>query len=266
MDYQRRLYNLIQSTGKPMVIGSIDFEDLPPDSKLYPGMTNSALLLNNKGRMDSKYDKIHRVPFGEYVPFRKYLPQWIVKRIDMNRDLVGGKDFSPLNILPGVKAGISICFEDIFEYISRREALEGANLLLVITNDAWYPTSSEPDQHLANCVFRTIETGLPMIRCGNNSASCLIEPNGVISDCLFKKEVDGKSRPAPEVRARRAGIINVQVPLKPRLTFYARYGNIFIGFCWLLVLSGLVIVVFKWRNRKQILAAKFKKTRTDTEN
>jgi apolipoprotein N-acyltransferase len=265
MDYQRRLYNLIQTTKKPMVIGSVDFEDLPPDAKRYPGTTNSALLLNSDGRMVGKYDKIHRVPFGEYVPFRKYLPEWIIKRIDMKRDLVPGKDFTPLNILPGIKAGISICFEDIFEYISRREALEGANLLLVITNDAWYPTSSEPDQHLANCVFRTIETGLPMIRCGNNSASCLIEPNGVISDCLFKKERNGKLVTAPEVRDRRAGVIKVQVPLKPRLTFYARYGNIFVGLCWLIVLGAVVISALKWRDRKQTLAGKFKKNRTDNE-
>ncbi len=259
LDYRRRLSDLIKYSKLPMLIGTIDFENLPPGSKRLPGITNSALLLGTDGRPESRYNKIQRVPFGEYVPFRKYLPEWIVKRIDMNRDLVPGKSFSPLEILPGVRAGISICFEDIFAYISRRELLDNANLLLVITNDAWYPASSEPEQHLANCVFRTIETGLSMLRCGNNSASCLILPDGSISDCLFQKKssISGKMIAAPEVRGRRAGVIRVKVPVKPELTFYARYGNVFLNLCWFAVLLGMTITVLNWRRRKQILMAKF---------
>jgi apolipoprotein N-acyltransferase len=160
----------------------------------------------------------------------------------------------------------------MFEYISRQETLNNANLLLVITNDAWYPKSSEPDQHLANCVFRTIETGLPMLRCGNNSASCLIQPNGYISDCLYQKESPktGKMIAAPEVRGRRAGVIKVRVPFKPELTFYAKYGNVFLGLCWIIVLIGVVIAVFNWQKRQQALMAKWDtdehgQTQTDTD-
>ena len=253
--YRVEVNNLIKYTQRPLVLGTIDFEDLPPQSKREPGVLNSALLFGSDGKFKSKYSKIQRVPFGEYVPFRKYLPGWLVKRIDMHRDLVSGKSFSPLEIVPGVRAGVSICYEDIFEYISRHEVLNNANLLLVITNDAWYPTSSEPDQHLANSVFRSIETGLPMLRCGNNSASCLIQPNGYISDCLFKKDM----RTAPEVRGRRAGIIKVRVPFKPKLTFYVRYGNVFLGVCWLIVLAGVTISILNWRKRKQALMAKWEK-------
>ena len=265
---RQKLTKLISETKLPMVTGTIDFEMLPQRSNKEPGITNSAMLLDSNGKPVSKYDKIQRVPFGEYVPFRKYLPEWVVKRIDMHRDLVPGKSYSPLKVLPGVRAGVSICYEDIFEYISRREALDNANLLLTITNDAWYPTSSEPDQHLANCVFRTIETGLPMLRCGNNSASCLIEPNGFISDCLYKKKSsrDGQMVAAPEVRGRRAGVIKVRVAYKPELTFYARYGNVFIVFCWLMVIAGMTVVVIKWRSRKQALVAKFKtETKINTD-
>ena len=257
--YQRELQDFIKYAKLPVLTGTIDFEELPPKSTRTPGILNSALLIGTDGRIKDKYSKIQRVPFGEYVPFRKYLPEWLVKRIDMNRDLISGKNFSPLEILPGVRAGISICYEDIFEYISRQETLNNANLLLVITNDAWYPTSSEPDQHLANCVFRTIETGLPMLRCGNNSASCLIQPNGYISDCLFKKKSpkSGKMIAAPEVRGRRAGVIKVKVPFKPELTFYTRYGNVFLGLCWITVLVGMTITILNWRKRKLTLMAKF---------
>ena len=258
--YRLEIAALIKYAKVPLVIGTIAFEDLPPKSEREPGILNSAFLLGTDGRVKDKYSKIQRVPFGEYVPFRKYLPEWVIKRIDMHRDLISGKNYSPLEIHPGVRAGVAICYEDMFEYISRQETLNNANLLLVITNDAWYPKSSEPDQHLANCVFRTIETGLPMLRCGNNSASCLIQPSGYISDCLYKKESSktGKMIAAPEVRGRRAGVIKVRVPFKPELTFYTRYGNVFLGLCWIVVLIGVVIAIFNWRQRKFILMAKFK--------
>lgn len=257
--FQRELRDFIKYAKLPIVLGTIDFEDLPPKSTRTPGILNSAFLFGTDGRIKDKYSKIQRVPFGEYVPFRKYLPEWVIKRIDMHRDLISGKNFSPLEILPGVRAGIAICYEDMFEYIARQEVLNNANLLLVITNDAWYPTSSEPDQHLANCVFRTIETGLPMLRCGNNSASCLIQPNGYISDCLFKKKSPktGKMIAAPEVRARRAGVIRVKVPIKPELTFYTKYGNVFLGLCWIIVLVGMTITILNWRQRKLTLMAKW---------
>jgi len=257
--YQTDVEGLIKYAKIPLLLGAIDFEDLPPKSKAEPGILNSAILIGTDGKIKSKYSKIQRVPFGEYVPFRKYLPGWIVNNIDMNRDLTSGKSLIPLEILPGVRAGISICYEDIFAYISRQEVLNNANLLLVITNDAWYPTSSEPDQHFANCVFRSIETGLPMLRCGNNSASCLILPNGSISDCLFKKKdpKTGRMIAAPEVRKRRGGVIKVRVPFKAKLTFYVRYGNVFLGLCWLIVLAGLTISILNWRQRKLTLMAKW---------
>ncbi|MBU8901184.1 MAG: apolipoprotein N-acyltransferase [Victivallales bacterium] len=263
--YRIDVNDLIKYVKLPLVLGTIDFEDLPPQSKREPGMLNSAILFGPDGKIKSKYSKIQRVPFGEYVPFRKYLPEWIVKRIDMHRDLISGKSFAPLEILPGVRAGVSVCYEDMFEYISRQEVLNNANLLLVITNDAWYPTSSEPDQHLANCVFRTIETGLPMLRVGNNSASCLIQPNAYISDCLFEKKSPktGKMTAAPEVRGRRAGVIKVRVPLKTKLTFYSRYGNVFLALCWLLVLAGIIISILNWRQRKLTLMGKFKGEASD---
>jgi len=263
--YRQEVTDLIKYTKLPIMLGTIDFEDLPPKSKRTPGILNSALLFGTDAKIKSRYSKIQRVPFGEYVPFRKYLPEWVVKRIDMHRDLISGQSFAPLEILPGVRAGISICYEDIFEYVSRQEMLSNANLLLVITNDAWYPTSSEPDQHLANCVFRTIETGLPMLRCGNNSASCLIQPTGYISDCLYKKRSPQKDKmiPAPEIRGRRAGVIKVEVPYKPELTFYARYGNVFLWFCGLLVLTGMTISILNWKQRKLTLMAKFKEEKGD---
>ncbi|MDD3118804.1 MAG: apolipoprotein N-acyltransferase, partial [Victivallales bacterium] len=183
--FAAKFHQLMAETSIPYLIGSIDFESLPEGTKRQPGITNSALLFDRHGRLVDKFDKIHTVPFGEYIPLRRYLPRKVISMIDMGRDLTPGVRFEPLPVYPGVRAGVSICFEDVFPYIARKEAQLGANLLAVITNDAWYPVSSEPEQHLANSIFRTVETRLPMVRCGNNSASCLIDATGIIRDTIF---------------------------------------------------------------------------------
>lgn len=251
-EYRFSMFSLIDRIRCPFLIGTIDFEDLPPGSTRLPGTTNAAMLLNSNGMIGAKYDKVHPVPFGEYVPFRKYLPQWVINAIDMHRDLTPGTSLSPLEILPQIKAGISICFEDVFSYISRRETQLGANLLLVITNDAWYPTSSEPAQHLANSVFRAIETGLPMLRCGNNSATCLISPTGKITACLMTEDRGSvkNARFAPEKRGRCAGIIKVELNNSPEPTFFTRFGNVFIVLCWIIFATGTVKAVWNWRSYK----------------
>ncbi len=258
--FRYRMAKMINQHKVPFLFGTIDFEDMPPGEtdgrrqKTY----NSAFLIDKTGSLTHTYSKVQRVPWGEYVPFRNFLPQWLVNFIDMQRDLTPGTSLDPLPILPDVRAGISICFESVFPYISANEARRGANLLVVISNDAWYPTSSEPSQHLANAVFRSIETGLPQLRCGNNSTGCLIEPSGYISDCLFKEydEKTGLMLPAPVKRGRASGVIEVEVETKPAYTPYVRSGrNSFILSCWVIVIAGLSMAGSTWSSvRTQRLA------------
>lgn len=249
-EFQRGIQYLSRKYDTPFLFGTIDFEDISNEIERDPKTYNSAFLVEPSGNIDARYHKVQRVPWGEYIPGRKYLPQWIIKIIDMDRDLTPGTSLDPIPILKGVRAGVNICFESVFPYVSRGEARRGANLLVVLSNDAWYPTSSEPAQHLANAVFRSIETGLPQLRCGNNSTSCLITPTGYISKCLFMEpdEKTGLVLPAPVKRGRTAGIIPVQVEERPRKTFFVRNGNVFILFCWLVVISGFVYIFFSWRD------------------
>lgn len=238
--YRRNVAELILKNNLPMLIGTLDFQR---DAEEQLHSYNAATLLDNRGRIAGNYYKIHRVPFGEYIPLRRFLPGWFINIIDMHRDLSAGKDFTPLTIAPEFRAGVNICFEDVFPYIARKEAQLGANAIIVITNDAWYPTSSEPDQHLANSIFRTIETNLPMIRCGNNSASAIIDSRGRVQSALFST-LDGQ--PDPYRRGRTSGILNVTLPATPELTFYCQYPF----FSWLIPVALLVVALLQMLNTR----------------
>lgn len=247
--YRQELLRIVRTSGIPVLFGTIDFREFPAFSGKY-GVTNSALLLTPQG-LKARYDKIHRVPFGEYIPFRSLLPEALVRAIDMNRDLLPGTDFAPVELKPGVRAGLAICFESVFPYVARESVRRGANMLLVISNDAWYPTSSEPEQHLANAVARSVENGLYAVRCGNNGGTLLVAPDGAISQVL--------TVPGPELpelrRGRGIGVIEIPVPAQVSMTFYTRFGEWFTALCGCLTLAGLAAV--GWSSlafRRELLA------------
>ncbi len=246
--FRRGVQQLIAAGSVPMLIGAIDFEDVLPESGRIPGVTNSALFFNHRGRIRHKYDKIHRVPFGEYIPFRRYLPDFVTRAIDMNRDLVPGTDSNPIEVAPQVRAGTAICYEGVFSYLTREFARRGANVLVVLSNDAWYPESSEPEQHLANAVTRAVETGLPMVRCGNNGGSLLVTPEGRITQVL---EVPGPEKRLELRRGRGFRRLEVAVKPVPEETFFVRYGEWFPGL--LAIIAGIWALAgaLHWRNRRQ---------------
>jgi len=254
--YREGVYKLLQQYQIPILLGSIDFEPAAAGGDRMD-IVNSALLFRRAGELAGKYSKIHIVPFGEFIPFRAWLPKPVIRMIDMGRDLSRGRSFMPLEVYSGVWAGINICFEDVFDYISRREAQLGANMLLVITNDAWYPTSAEPEQHLANSVFRAIETRLPLVRCGNNSASCLIRPDGVIADMVFKHQEQGVMIQDYRRHGEGIGFFTVTLRAEPEMTFFARYGNVFILFCAVVFGFAMLAAMWQWRQQNVALGERF---------
>jgi len=113
-------------------------------------------------------------------------------------------------------------------------------VLIVLSNDAWYPESSEPEQHLANAVMRAVETGLPMIRCGNNGGS------GVTTQSLLSSP---ETRPEL-LRGRGAGTVLLKVAAAPVPTFYVRYGEWFIALLAVIALSGFSVSLYRsWRRK-----------------
>lgn len=209
----------------PLLLGTVDYRPAEenPDADL---SFNSAMLLDAEARVVDYYDKIRRVPFGEYVPFSRHLP-WLVEWIGMGRDLTPGSEYTVIDLPKGARAGVNICFEDAFAGVSRAFVQRGANLLLTITNDAWYAESSGSRQHLLQAVFRAAETRRPMLRSGNNSDTCLILPGGTIVDPLREPETGYPFH-------RGAAVYEVPVWDELPLTFHSRYGD------WFAVVCGLV--------------------------
>jgi len=170
---------------------------------------NRAYIIS-KNRVLDYYDKVHLVPFGEYVPLKKYIP-FVHRLVPAAGDFSSGKKVKPVNS-PDLRVGALICFETIFPDISRKLAGEGAELLVNLTNDAWFGRTSAPYQHLSMAVFRCVENGLPMARAANTGISAFILENGKIVD---------KS----ELFMRKT--LQEKIKLKHKKTFYSQLGDIF---------------------------------------
>lgn len=138
---------------------------------------NSAFLLNSKGETLGRGDKVHLVPFGEYVPLKKFLP-FVNKLVEGIGDFSAGK-IQPLRF-GDYHIGLLVCYEGIFPELARDYVNQGSDLLVNITNDAWYGQSSAPFQHLSMARFRAIENRIWLARAANTGISAFIDPSGRI--------------------------------------------------------------------------------------
>jgi apolipoprotein N-acyltransferase len=198
---------------------------------------NSAVLLDVRGGVQV-YDKIHLVPFGEYVPFRHSFPlfAWIVGS-EVPSDFDAGTEpvvmtlrKKPFRVAP------LICFEDTVGELSRQFAQRGAELLITLTNDGWFRRSAGSRQHLANAVFRCAETKLPLVRAANTGVTCVVDPFGHVSQILE----NAKGSTFTE------GVLFAKVPItiQPSKTFYTRHGDLFALACLVAAVLSLRSVIF----------------------
>lgn len=136
---------------------------------------NSALFIKGE-QVQSQFNKIHLVPFGEFVPFEDYLPFGKLVA-NSGRFVEGSRDQDLFILEPGFRLGPLICYEDIFSRHSVDLVRKGSNLLVNITNDAWYGRSSAQRQHATMAQMRVFETGIPMVRATNNGLTSIYEWN-----------------------------------------------------------------------------------------
>ena len=139
---------------------------------------NGAILLGPDGRIAASHAKQHLVPFGEYVPLRPYLP-FLEPLVVSIGDFAAGTSDEPLALGP-MRLGMLICYESIFPEIARQSVTRGANLLVNLTNDAWYGRSSAPHQSMAMAVFRAVENKRALVRAANTGISGFVDPVGRI--------------------------------------------------------------------------------------
>jgi apolipoprotein N-acyltransferase len=192
------------------------------------GIYNSALLINEEGKLVVQYDKIRLLPFGEYVPLPRWLPgSGLITSIV--GDFTPGTNY-PLMQLGKERAGVFICIESAYPSIARTFTGEGADVLINISNDGYLGPTAVMRQHLANAVFRAVENQRPVLRVTNTGITAFITPTGQVIDATegFK----------PEVRIWTVG------QTAPHTTFYTKHGDLFAIAC---AVFSLLIFVLTFR-------------------
>ena len=186
---------------------------------------NRAYLLDPNGDIIGSYDKSHLVPFGEYVPLKHLFP-FIGKLVQEIGDFSSGKKGSIIE-WNGNKIGVLICFEQVFPYLLRALSENGADVLVNITNDAWFGMTSAPYQHFSMGVFRAVESRKSLIRAANTGKSGFIDPVGrVVAETEIFEDAE----------------LTKQMPLNNETTVYVRFGDWFAVFCLLTGFIGVLIV------------------------
>jgi apolipoprotein N-acyltransferase len=187
----RKVLDFVRKAHGYFIVGSPSFR-VGGEGLLY---FNSAYLIGPNADVLGNYDKVHLVPYGEYVPFKKYLP-FVGKIVEAVGDFEAGQAGHVLSS-GKEKLGVLICFEIIFSELARAMAQNGAQLLVSITNDAWFGTTSAPYQHLSMAVFRAVETRRALARAANTGISAFVDPVGRILDDtpLFEEAVRTRSLP-----------------------------------------------------------------------
>lgn len=231
-------YDFVQkhasSGAHALLLGSLEDE-------VGPGAYNSALLLQDRGQTEDSCRKIHLVPFGEYLPIRPLFEP--VLGMLVPGDLLPGAEPKVMHLKkPEIALGVVICFEDTLGDLTRKFVACGAQALVNITNDGWFLTSAGADQHLANAVFRAVETRRPLIRCGNTGITCVVDPIGRIT----------MRSPAHQQLLQQQSI---DIPTGKQVTLYTRWGDWFPKTCSVATLAVLLTpLVGRWLRRKRAKA------------
>jgi len=239
--------NIAARARTPLLTGTLDFT---PHSHP-PEVFNAAVLVRPEGVIPQIYRKIHLVPFGEYVPWRKAVPflSWLTP---IEGSLERGREFTVFEMegrasarpqtedaasqkrgpSDGTRFAVVICFEDTVPELYRQFVRRGVEFMVNLTNDAWFKQSPAAEMHLANARFRAIETRRPLVRCTNNGVTCIVDERGML-----------RSRLEPFA----PGSVNCEltVPVAAPLTVYTRYGDWFVAGC--VVIAGLSLLLLKSR-------------------
>ncbi len=202
----------------PMLVGSLKGDSQNRTAPVY----NRAFLLNAQGDVVDYADKVHLVPFGEFLPFPSIF-QYLGGLTAESGIFTPGERHKVLRLpRSGTSFGVFICYESIFPEITRALMAQDPDFLVNTTNDAWFGTTAAPHQHLAQAVLRAVESGRAVVRAANTGISGLIEPSGRIAYRTPLFTTVGFA---------------IDVPLHQGQTLYTRWGD------WPLLLCALALTL-----------------------
>ncbi|MFH1397514.1 MAG: apolipoprotein N-acyltransferase [Candidatus Omnitrophota bacterium] len=223
-EYFTRVNNLAEETGIPLLLGAVTTQ-----KGFY---YNSAILISPNTKRFTQYNKLHLVPFGEFIPLRDTFP--FLQTIAPIGDITSGLEYTVFFLpsssklqapSPEAHFGVLICFEDLFPELSRKFVKGGANFLVNITNDAWYKRTSALEQHFQASVFRAVENRVYLVRSANTGLSGFINPQGrfvcldKFSDGHYTKEIN---------------------PGSGKMSFYTRFGDVFVLICGIIIIFSML--------------------------
>lgn len=209
-----QVINLSKMAKSWLIFGSVSSEPKSNGQDYF----NSAYLLSSSGEIKGKYNKVHLVPYGEYVPLRNIFP-FINGFTEGIGDFGIGDGYYPLS-MNDKKIGVLICYEGILPFAARMYKKGDAELLVNITNDAWFGATSAPFQHFSMTIFRAVETRLYLVRSANTGISGIIDPGGriIAKTKIFQKD------------ALKGKVKFMKMP-----TFYAQYGDVLVAVSFILI-------------------------------
>jgi apolipoprotein N-acyltransferase len=218
--FAERAQRIARESANEFLVGVVDWTKTP--DKQWQA-ANSATLLNPLGQRIFTYDKIHLVPFGEYVPLRQYLTFAGRLTADIS-DFTPGTTYS-VGELPGGKFGVFICYEAIFPGEVRHFAANGAELLVNISNDGWFGRAAAPKQHLMMARVRAVESRRWLLRDTNNGYTVDIDPYGRTVASM-----------EPDIR----GQLDAPYEFRSDKSLYARWGD---WIAWLSLLASIALML-----------------------
>jgi apolipoprotein N-acyltransferase len=228
-EHTEKLTLLQNQLGAYLLFGSVLVKEQSKERKL---LSNSALLLDKTGNVTYAYDKIHLVPFGEYVPLQKFL-FFVDKLVVGIEDYIQGDRYEIAETPFGGFATV-ICYEVIFPGLVRKFYLKGGNFIVNITNDAWFGRTTGPYQHFSMAVYRAVENRKPLIRAANTGISGFIDSNGRI---LAKTPLFQKT------------FLTTELKTDSTKSFYTKYGDLFSYFCIVSTVLFLANILSNVRRR-----------------
>ena len=214
-----RLLQLAQATRSYFLVGIVDYR---PDTEGVQQPYNSAVLLSPSGEFVAQYDKIHLVPFGEYLP----LERWLGFLGPLVQEVSAFRPGSQPAVLPAGegKLGVLICYEAIFPGLVRQFVERGATVLVNISNDGWYGRSAAPAQHLNMARLRAVETRRFLLRATNTGVTAVVDPYG---------------RLTVQAPTHTAAVLTAGFAYRGEESFYVRNGDWFAALCALVMLAAL---------------------------